>query len=575
MSLCKLAVVASLLSVQAVCLAAVTRENVVPLIERAAAWNAKSGHLEEDEAGDGVGAEAARRIRSLGPEAIPYLLPLLKSQDKGVRGVAAMTLSGMEGLREEHLDALIESRLNGSYWIPLAIARVGTPKAIEFLADELKKEKSAHFWGTECFETRLTDAFVQLGEKGVPYLVRVIRNDPLNDAQEAMVVFVFGRLQDKAESAVGPLTEFISADHGNDRAVRCAVLVLGMIGKKAEPSVPTLLKLAQDKPASYKDVVDRAIPVMKAPQRVADLLRRLEVEKEYLLVFLEIATLRKEAISAGPALAQCLADDSWDVRVFAARAIGFVGYKEASPDLIKFLDEKDDWRQVFVAAESLGLLSVPEAIDPLTRLSENHWYPPVRDKAKQALRMMRGEQTGRSGFYQDTKVPDPLVSYKNGEYKTRRSYVSEQDSLDKAQLEKLVYKAAVLRGMEPNRIPEVGLKVTGGYLVGLDLGEFGGDVVFIDSSGQQTPSICWAPRGIHKLSSGIVAVTRGGHLGEDAVLYRLSNTDGGLWRAERWKTLPGRPRKSGLLANGNLCVECDGGTFEISPAGEIKMASAN
>ena len=396
------------------------------------------------------------------------------------------------------------------------------------------------------------------------------------------MVFIFGRLQDKAESAIGPLTEFISADPNNERAVRCAVRVLGMIGKKAEPSVPALLKLAQDKPASYKDVVDRAIPVMKARQYVADLLRRLEVSKEDWLVFLDIAVLEKEARSAGPALARCLFDDSWDVRVFAARAVGYVGYKEASPDLIRLLDEKDDWRQVFVSAESLGLLSVPEAVDPLTRLSENHWYPPVRDKAKQVLRVIRGEETyyprGRREFadYQHTKVPDPLASSRDGERKARRSYVREQDSLDKAQLQKLMYKARVPSGMEPNRVPEVGLKVTGGYLVGSDWGEFGGELLFIDLAGRQSSPLSWNTHGIHRMTSGIVATVGLDHMASnEGLLFRVSQDGNGRWQASRWKTLPGAPDKSGLLANGNLCVECSGGTVEISPAGDIKMAYGN
>ena len=88
-----------------------------------------------------TGEEVAKSIQRLGPEAIPYLLPLLKHENWCVRRLTAYTLGGVDGLRDEHLDALIELRLTGDEWILPAIARVGTPKAIKFLVDELKKEE--------------------------------------------------------------------------------------------------------------------------------------------------------------------------------------------------------------------------------------------------------------------------------------------------------------------------------------------------------------------------------------------------------------------------------------------------
>jgi hypothetical protein len=56
----------------------------------------------------------AQQIRELGPDAIPYLLPLLKHESPYVRKLTSYTLCGIPGLREEHLDALIESRLDGN-----------------------------------------------------------------------------------------------------------------------------------------------------------------------------------------------------------------------------------------------------------------------------------------------------------------------------------------------------------------------------------------------------------------------------------------------------------------------------
>ena len=56
-----------------------------------------------------------------------------------LRELASYVLSDAEGLTEEHLDTLIESRCQGDVWIPPAIARVGTSKAITFLVEEVRR----------------------------------------------------------------------------------------------------------------------------------------------------------------------------------------------------------------------------------------------------------------------------------------------------------------------------------------------------------------------------------------------------------------------------------------------------
>ena len=146
----RFAAIASLLLINFTC-AAVTREDVVPVIERVAFSKMAKLYADDEDVHWKPEADTVRHLQSLGPDAIPYLLPLLKHQNKVVRRMASTTLAGMEGLREEHLDALFESRLKGDYQIPPAIARVGTSKAIEFLVDELKKEKTAYFFGNALF----------------------------------------------------------------------------------------------------------------------------------------------------------------------------------------------------------------------------------------------------------------------------------------------------------------------------------------------------------------------------------------------------------------------------------------
>lgn len=78
----------------------------------------------------------ADELRRLGPEAIPHLLPLLRDENAAARDLAYYTLADIEGWTEEHLDALIGSYRGGDDWIPLAIAKIGTPRAANFLVEQ-------------------------------------------------------------------------------------------------------------------------------------------------------------------------------------------------------------------------------------------------------------------------------------------------------------------------------------------------------------------------------------------------------------------------------------------------------
>jgi hypothetical protein len=317
--------------------------------------------------------------------------------------------------------------------------------------------------------------------------------------------------------------------------------------------------------------------IVKPAERLGNLLKRLEVDPE-LTVFRDIAALGENGKAAGPTLGRFLGNSDWDVRLGAARALGYVGYAEAVPELIKLLNEKDDWRLVYVSVESLGRLRRAEAVEELTRLSKEHWFPPVRDAAEKAVLVINGKDT-----YQPDRrfnFAHEFFSYQNARSRKAkrnadRSYVNQPDELDKSQLAKLAYKVRLSPNLEPNLVPDVGIKVDDGYLVGFDQGEFGGGLVFVDLAGNQSRPLCGNTQGICHLGSDIVAATGVAHLSTNiGILYKVAKGDNGVWQATRWKALPGAPGESGILANGNLCIVCSGGTVEISPASEIKMASA-
>src|SRR5438270_7856322 len=107
--------------------------------------------------------EIAKQLQAVGPEAIPLLLPLLADENPAIRQLASYTLRDINGLTEEHLDPLIAACRSGEGWIPPAIAHVGTARAVNFLVEELVRERKT--------QNQLTWAIEILGEKAVPALV--------------------------------------------------------------------------------------------------------------------------------------------------------------------------------------------------------------------------------------------------------------------------------------------------------------------------------------------------------------------------------------------------------------------
>ena len=79
--------------------------------------------------------EAKEAVVEAGPAVIPYLLPLLSNDDEQVRLLAGWAVSEIKGLREEHLDTLIQAYRKGVRLVATGIAR------IEVLAQSISSSK--------------------------------------------------------------------------------------------------------------------------------------------------------------------------------------------------------------------------------------------------------------------------------------------------------------------------------------------------------------------------------------------------------------------------------------------------
>jgi hypothetical protein len=76
---------------------------------------------------------------------------------------------------------------------------------------------------------------------------------------------------------------------------------------------------------------------------------------------------------------------------------------------------------------------------------------------------------------------------------------------------------------------------------------------------------------LYPTTTGALAVTGLAHMDLDrGSVYKLAKRADGSWAGEKWRALPGAPRFSRMLKDGNLFISCNGGIVTISPDGEIR-----
>jgi HEAT repeat protein len=528
---------------------------------------------------NGIGKEKedlTQQIRAFEGTAVPRLLGLLKSDDARVRELAGYVLRDIHGVQAAHLESLMEACRDGNGWIAPAIAHVGTPRAIAFLVENLEAHPRTH--------TQVTWALRSCGAPAAIALARCFTADsPVTEGFANCVGYVLGEMDGSAAPAIGILLDAAT----NKELVRAnrslAVEVIGNLGLSAHSTIPTLRALAAAEPELFSDSVQHAILGIGGPEAAEILADQLAREVD-VCTLRDIAALGENGYAAGPEVVKVLSDEDPDVRVSAARTLGYIGYTAAVDLLVRETGNAEDWKLAHAAVVSLGRLGANRALPALFWTAANHWYPPVRLAARKALAVLRGTSEYVSRFH-----PKNFAFEFFDELDEERAQVppvalprlrSEAGQLSAAELASLSYTIEVREG-DAGRIlqraakPGCGLRVPGGLLLGATRGEWGGEIVLRRPDGSQQRVLGEHVKAIHDTPNGIVAVTGLAHLMyEGGDLYRVNLCGDGSYKATWWKRLPGEPSKSGMTEDGSLVVACRGGTIVVSPTGEIRMADA-
>ena len=530
----------------------------------------------------------AKALQSLGPEAILPVMELLQDRDGNVREMAGYVLRDMPGLGPEHLPPLQRAVEAGDGWLPPAIASIGTPEAIRFLMAQLAKKPESH--------TQFTFALERLGPAAFPGLLELFRCGKSCDESLLRVAgSILAESREKAAEAITPLVA-VATDPGSSLlARRGALRALGELGPTARPAVTTLLEMTHGEPVELQaDARQAVLGIGGAGTREA-LEASLDGAETPQFVLRDIAALGEGGREAGPRVERLLSAREADVRVVAARTLGLIGYRPAVPSLIAALDDPDDWRLVYLAAEALGRLRAAEARGELEATASSHWYPPVREAARNAGLALDSKYryvstSDRSNFSFDFfdfehagRDYEPCADLAHFPAAPRRSDVLDPVA-QPALAQRLAYDREIVgwdekgRHTSHRRTPaEVGLRIRGGWLVGADQGEWGGELVFKADDGSTKMVLPTNMQGLHVLGSDrIVAVTGLAHLtSNDGMLYQIDCPPSKPCTAAPWKQLPGAPRSSWVLESGELLVNTFGGSVVVASDGTLAMAECH
>ncbi|MFP2956803.1 HEAT repeat domain-containing protein [Myxococcus sp. 1LA] len=522
---------------------------------------------------EGVGEaeqELATGILAHGAAAIPHLLPLLRSESEPIRGFAGYVLRDLDGLTEAHLDALIEARLHGDGWIPPAIARVGTPRAVAFLVEDLKDTRES--------QSQLTYALTLVGRKAAAPLAEPFgASEPMDVAYVSAVCEVLNEMGANARPAVAPLMRALTVETSHPENREHAVLVLGCIGPVAASAVPTLQALRKN--PSLREAAEDALMRMGPAAAIPVIVEHLRT-KPTVILLRDLSELR--AKGAGSAVLALLSNEDPRLRFAAARTLGYIQSTAATDALITLLGDVRDWRMAFSAAEALGRLRATRALAPLKAVATKHWAPPVREAARKAMKVIGGKETyapGSPNFaieffaydrmrFDQPALPEPALA-------------EAPEELQKGSFEPLTYDTAILsvgaageRSTPIKQTPQFGLSIANGHLVGASRGEWGGELMHLPADGAAKKILDANATGLHKVGEHLVAVTGLAHIvSNGGMLYRLVPRDG-TFVAEPWRALPGAPRRSGLLPDGRLLVSCVGADVVVTADGDMRLATA-
>ena len=548
--------------------------------------------------------EFAGQFRKFGEPALVYLLGLLGAQDEDLLNIVGAAIAQFEDVDEKHLPRILAGVENDVPWLVRALGNIRTDTAAKVAVDLYLNSKSSP-GNQEAVAVWLHE------DRAIPYIIEASTcENRCVDYQTVLLGYVLGDMAEETRSNAAVL--IVEALVHPGRTVTQQAKLLSLFDAIGTPGLVVEQELVEFRDLSpvLAGEVDRAFVGIRSSHsgRVFSAL----LQKQPSLVLLrDVAEVGRAAMDAGPAVVELLSHPDIEIRLGATLALGFIEYGNAVPDLESMLDDPQDVRTSWAAAESLGRIGDKAALDALRVVQSSHWFPAVREAAGRAIAKI-GEADDLKVRARPNHFALEFFRYQNFEIEACQIVALKAAQNDKTRRvsrdgperlkAKLAYESQVMsvraadadeqRKEDPNaiirihpgnaveevepivQVPDVALKVDSGWLVGSSRGEFGGELMHISSEGHASLVLDANVEGLHSFGSAIVATTGLAHLVSNyGRVYRLEDRSDGAWKANPWVVLPGAPRSSWIVETGELLINTHGGgSILLSENGKMRMA---
>jgi hypothetical protein len=549
--------------------------------------------IEQATENDAISDLFSALIRQQDRRAVPKLLPYLSNHGPRVRAFVSAVLNDLP-LQEEDLDALIAAHRAGDQCALSAIGHVGSLRAARYVMSHVTTVDD--FWK---YAGRIPhDAPV--AAEVVGFLRSPAPRPP--DLVNELCQFVGS----KRDSSSAPETLLaIALDSGLPLPNRlAAVHVLGCKGPSASASKTALAGLAAGD-ARFSEAVSESLDRLDGKKTLrtglADLARATAGgfwrREDAIEALGSLGAAGRPAVPVLlPYLQLKLSQDDDDSRLPAIAALGSIGDPRAIPALVKVLDDPDDWRAVFVAAESLGRLGASEALPALDRVAVSHWFVTVRRMASYVAKEIRGPRHGLQAASaldrHELKVPPDDERATPESTAPPGTFGEDERSHHQLSRPRTPRPCDVPYPQPFLVMPAAELRTAEGTYFGIDQGEWGGELLFKQGDKMET-ILRRNVAAVVKLDANVLAVaTRGVWVApyapppgvvdnsndivvsngpQSGALFRIERQPDGSHKAIPWKMLPGYCRgEPGILKDGRVFLNCKAGQVIVRPDGALE-----
>lgn len=544
----------------------------------------------------------AKSFTRFGEPALVELLRRLDIDDNREK-IVGYAIASFDPIDEKYLPQIVDGVKKDVSWLARALGNIPTEKAAEAAVDAYLVSNSAP-------HNQEAQAVKKQGVRAIPFILQSMQcGEICEDVRQDLLVYIIGEMDDttKTHTAKEIVRRLSASDISRANQAHLIALFFNM-GPQGLIVESDLEVLAQSEPKLAPQIEQAFVGIHSenSGKVFAEWIR----QDPNRLILRDVAELGPAAQDAGPAIIPLLSSEDPEIRVTAARSLGFLQYKAAEKDLVATLNDTSNIQLNWVAVDALGRIGCKSSVPFLKKVADEHWYPAVRDQARLAIAHINEGINYGSKFHKDNFAFD-FFDYQNLDVKSCKKVKLSPASVDSsfkltqnhdsAALESLTYSSYVIgytagdeqeqRAKDPDAVivvnqnnmvevreevrktPNVAVRTNHGWLTGYNGGEWGGELMYKPDSGDIQKLLDANVADLFKFGEGYVAITGLAHLSLNSGLIFRVFQEGDSWQIDPWIILPGAPRDSWRADTNEIVIDTyGGGTIIIGEGGSLRMA---